>query len=228
MITFDELKELSQAPSDGKAYYRPLICSGELDKADIFFVGTNPATPIYPRDLEHDDYIDLLMNYKEYIEYYKKCRVDKGKSEFSRTRIGMNSFLNWLSQHTSSSIIETEVIPYPTDKLKTLWKEPIAIIEKGKNIFVDVILRFTPRLIILHGKETVEQALDIFMKRNIKVDRYVDLKQSIDSMEGQASLFTITYSNGKKGVIIACRHFVYYGYKGDSFSDFRNKVLSLL
>lgn len=228
MITFDELKELSQSPGEGKAYYRPLICNGRLDKADIFFVGTNPATPIYPDSLDHDAYVELLLNYSKFIEFYKESRISRGKSEYSRTRIGMNSFLEWLSKHTDSSIIETEVIPYPTDKIKTLWKEPTSIIEKGKNIFVDVTLKFKPKLIILHGKETVEQALDAFIQREIIIDRYVDLQQPIESMEGQVPLFTITYSNGKKGVVAACRHFMYYGSKGDSFSGFREKILSLL
>jgi hypothetical protein len=228
MITFDELRELSQAPSEGKAYYRPLICNGRLDNAEIFFVGTNPATPIYPDNLNHDAYIELLLNYSKFIDFYKEFRISRGKSEFSRTRIGMNSFLYWLSKNTNSSIIETEVIPYPTDKLKTLWKEPTSIIERGKNIFVDITLKFKPKLIILHGKETVEQTLDVFIKRKIIVDRNVDLQQSIESMEGQVPLFTITYSNGKKGVVAACRHFMYYGSKGDSFSGFRDRILSLL
>jgi hypothetical protein len=228
MITFDELKELSQPPGEGKAYYRPLICKGELDKADIFFVGTNPATPIYQENVEQDAYVELLLNYNKFIEFYKGHRISKGKTEVSRTRMGMNSFIDWLSIHTSSSIIETEAIPYPTDKLKALWKEPKTIIERGKNIFADLILKFEPKLIILHGKETVEQALDILIKREISVDRYVDLQQPIESMEEQVPLFTITYSNGKKGAIAACRHFMYYGSKGDSFSGFRERLLALL
>jgi len=228
MITLDELRELSKAPEKDKAYYRPLICNGDLNKADIFFVGTNPATPIYEKDLDLNLYLELLLNYDKFIDFYKELRIKQGKSEFSRTRIGMNSFLNWLVQHTDSTIIETEAIPYPTDKLKTLWKEPDKIIQKGKDIFVELVLRFSPKLVILHGKETVDQVVDSLVKREIEVDGLDNLNISIEEMEKQAPLFTITYPNGKRGVVVACRHFMYYGNKGDSFSGFRENVLKLI
>lgn len=228
MITIEELKELCTPKDNNKAYYRPLICNGNLNKSYIFFVGTNPATPIYPRDLSLDSYVNLLLNYDKFISFYKEHRVSQGKTEFSRTRIGMNSFLQWLSQNTDSPIVETEVIPYPTDKLKALWKEPPYIIEEGKNIFIGLVLRFTPRLIILHGKETVEQAFDTFHRNGILLDKRVNLEQPIEILEKQMPICTLTYPNGKRGIVMACRHFMYYGSKGDSFKDFRSNLLSLL
>ena len=47
-------------------------------------------------------------------------------------------------------------------------------------------------------------------------------------MEQQAPLIQFKYSNGKTGVIMACRHFLYYGNIGNSFEPFRQKVLEVL
>ncbi|RYD02489.1 hypothetical protein N752_24480 [Desulforamulus aquiferis] len=162
-----KLKELCKSPSPDKAYYRPLICKGELSNVDIFFVGTNPATPIYPKQMNLDTYVDLLMNYDKFIGYYKVSRIKDSKDEISRTRQGMFSFLNWLSSHTIASIAETEVIPYPTQSLKLLKKEPSYIIQRGKEIFCELVMEFSPRLLILHGKKTVEHAVEIFIQKGL-------------------------------------------------------------
>lgn len=216
------------APSANKAYYRPIICKGELSKVDIFFVGTNPATPIYPKDMDLDTYVDLLMNYERFIEFYKTKRVKNGKQEISRTRIGMNSFLEWLSNNTSAAIAETEVIPYPTENIKLLRKEPAHIIERGKEMFYELLMEFKPRLIILHGKETVEYVADILIEKGILSPKSINLDQPIEEIEKQLPLFNFKYNNGKTANIMACRHFMYYGAKGESFKPFRENVLRIL
>lgn len=82
------------------------------------------------------------------MKHYKTSRLSQDKDEISRTRIGMNSFFNWLSQYTDSSIVETDIISYPTAKLKELKKEPRFIIERGKEIFYSLVTTFEPSLII--------------------------------------------------------------------------------
>ncbi|GAB6155997.1 hypothetical protein JCM17380_47490 [Desulfosporosinus burensis] len=228
MVTFDSLKQMSFAPELGKAYYRPFICKGDLSKVDIFFVGINPATPIFPKDMEIDKYVDLLLNYQDFMDFYKASRISQDKDEVSRTRIGMNSFFSWLSNYTDASILETDVIPYPTANLKALKKEPKFVIEKGKDIFCSLVTEFKPSLIILHGKKTVDQAIDNFVSRGLISPNTIDIEQSIEEMEQHAPLLEFNYSNGKTGVIMACRHFMYYGSKGVSFEPFRQKVLGII
>jgi hypothetical protein len=177
------------APEPGKAYYRPFICKGDLSKGDIFFVGINPATPIFPKHMEIDKYVDLLLNYEEFLDY---------------------------------------AIPYPTANLKALKKEPRFVLEKGKDIFYSLVTEFKPSLIILHGKKSVEQAIDSFVSRGLIAANSINNEQSIEEMEQQAPLIQFKYSNGKTGVIMACRHFLYYGSKGDSFEPFRRMVLKIL
>jgi hypothetical protein len=151
-----------------------------------------------------------------------------GKEEVSRTRMGMNSFLSWLSQYTESSVIETEAIPYPTAKLKQLKKEPRYVLEKGKDILYQVVLEFKPSLLILHGKKTVENVIETLIDKGLVSSGKVDLECSIEDMESQSRLVNFNYPNGKAGVNIACRHFMYYGSKGESFEPFRAKVLDVL
>lgn len=228
MLTVRGIKKMCEAPGAGKAYYRPFICRGDLSRADIFFVGTNPATPITPEDMDLDEYVELLLDYERFIEFYKKSRISRDKSELSRTRIGMNSFLKWLSKHTALSIIETDVISYPAEKLKHLRKEPKQVIERGKDIFYELVVNFKPKLLILHGKETVEQAADVFCRSGILSPGSINLDQAVDEMEKQVPLIEFTYPDNKTGIIVACRHFMYYGSTGDSFKEFREKLLSIV
>jgi hypothetical protein len=219
---------MCESPAVNKAYYRPIICKGELSKVDIFFVGTNPATPIYPKDMDLDTYVDLLMNYEKFIEFYKISRVKNGKQEISRTRTGMISFLNWLSSNTNTAIAETEVVPYPTENIKLLRKEPANIIERGKVMFYKLLMEFKPQLIIFHGKETVEYATEILTEKGILSLKSINLDQSIEEIEKQLPLCNFRYDNGKTANIMACRHFMYYGAKGESFKPFRENVLKIL
>lgn len=228
ILSKQKIKRMCEAPAYNKAYYRPIICKGDLSKVDIFFVGTNPATPIYPRDMDLDTYVDLLMDYERFIEFYKMNRVKNGKKEISRTRTGMISFLNWLSNNTNAAIAETEVVPYPTENLKLLRKEPAHIIERGKEMFYELLIEFKPRLIILHGKETVEYIADILAEKGILSPQSINLDQSIVEIEKQLPLCNFKYDNEKTANIMACRHFMYYGAKGQSFKPFRENVLRLL
>jgi hypothetical protein len=228
MIEISTLKKMCTAPDKTKAYYRPLICKGELSKANIFFVGINPATPVSEKDLEIDDYVSLILDYNKFISFYRQSRINKGKKEFSRTRVGINSFMKWLSSKTESSVIETEAIPYPTENLKMLWKEPSYIINRGKDIFYEVLMTFTPSLIIMHGKETVIQVIEILIAKGILMELSINLEQSIEEMESRVPLISFKYPNGKKGTIVACRHFMYYGTTGNSYSEFRNKLEELI
>lgn len=228
MVSLDSLREMCLAPELGKAYYRPFICKGDLSKVDLFFVGINPATPIFPKHMEIDKYVDLLLSYEEFMNYYKGSRISQDKDEVSRTRIGMNSFFSWLSNYTDASILETDAIPYPTANLKALKKEPRFVLEKGKDIFYSLVTEFKPSLIILHGKKTVDQAIDTFVSRGLIAPNTINIGQSIENMEQQVPLVQFNYSNGKMSVIMACRHFMYYGSKGDSFEPFRRKVLEIL
>lgn len=146
----------------------------------------------------------------------------------SRTRIGIKSFIDYLTVYTYSSVLETDVIPYPTDNIKLLKKEPHEIIERGKEIFYELVMEFQPRLIIFHGKKSVEHAYDIFTRKGLIETYSIDIGKSIEDMERQGSISSFIYSNGKPCTVMACRHFMYYGNNGQSLDEFRKKVLNIV
>ena len=195
----DDLKQLCTQPIEGKAYYRPFLCKGDFSKARIFLVGINPATPIFPQDMDLNDYTNLLLNYNGFLEYYHELRKSKNKRVTSKTRQGINCFLDWLAEHTTSSIIETNSCVYPTESEKLLKQEPCSILERGKEIFFELFIRIQPDLLIVHGKSAQENLIDIFAKKKIHVT----------STQSQTN--SIHYPNGKTCIIITCKHFMYYG-----------------
>ena len=148
------------------------------------------------------------MNYERFIEFYKIHRIKNGKQEVSRTRTCMNSYLNWLSSNTCAAIAETEVVPYPTESLKLLKKEPNFIIERGKEMFYELLMEFKPRLIILHGKGTIEYANEILTERGVIPSKSICLDRTIEDMEKQLPLYRFRYQNGKIVNIMACRQYV--------------------
>ena len=103
MIIKEKVRTWCVPTQDNKAYYRPFICSGDLSKAYIFLAGINPATQIYPEEMDVDSYVDMLLDYSRFMEFYKSSRLKKGKDEISRTRTGMISFIDYLKKHTRSS-----------------------------------------------------------------------------------------------------------------------------
>ncbi len=228
MITREKLKAWCEPILNGKAYYRPFICNGDLSNADIFLAGINPATPIYSEEMDIDEYMDLLLDYNKFMELYKSLRLQKEKDEMSRTRKGMKSFIDYLKVHTKSSVLETDIIPYPTENIKLLKQEPREIIERGKEIFYEIVMEFQPRLIIFYGKKSVEHAYDIFASKGLIGTDSMDMKKSIENMERQGTVCSFTYSNGKPCTVMACRHFMYYGNSGQFYEEFRKKVLNVV
>ena len=78
------------------SYLRPYISKRNPYDSKVFLVGINPATHITPMQLNIDEYIGLLENYEEFMEFYSKSRESQNKSKISRTRMGINSLVNWI------------------------------------------------------------------------------------------------------------------------------------
>lgn len=225
----EKLFEILSFSQESKAYYRPLVCNGKIEEIDIFLVGINPATPIYPHDIDLIEYVDLLLNHDKYLEYYSTLRLYQGKTKMSRTRIGMNSMVGLLKQHTNASIAETNVISYPTTSLEELKKEPLEIINHGKNIFYQLLSLIQPKLLIFHSKEALRIALEIMSNKGLIQDEHRMITEiAIKELESKAPVLEFTYENGKKGYILACRHLMYYGEKGNSFKEFTENVINIM
>ena len=224
----DDLRELIKPLDECQPYFRPFICDGEITNCDVFIVGINPATPIYEKDMEMDEYASLLMRSDDFYKLYHKVREAAGKAKISRTRIGMISFVNELKRRTGKAIIETNVIPFPTDNIKELKKVPGHVINHAKEIFYRVLTEYTPRVIIVHSKTSLAYLVDTLAENKMVDMDEINWKQSIAEIENNAPLIEFKYQDGTNGAIFACRHFMYYGKKGESFSNFREKVIHFI
>jgi hypothetical protein len=223
------IRELCQPLLPGKAFFRPFILKGDIESVRTFLVGINPATPIFPSDeLSLDKYVQLIGNYDLFLQFYSACRAQNQQTPLSRTRTGINNFIQWLSLHTNSSILETNVIPYPTDDLKTLYAEPNGIRTRAKEIFLHLLLTLQPTLLIVHSKKAFMELILLLQANAITFQQEPTILLPIEELEHTSPIASFQYTNGKICRIAVCRHLMYYGKKGDSFQLFRTKLADLL
>lgn len=220
MLTFDELKEMCRPMEETKAYYRPLLCRDLQKPISIFIVGINPATPITSNEMTLDEYTKLITNYDAFIEYYRELRRQRGKTTLSATRNGINGLIRRIEAYTDAGIAETNVISYPSQKPNELLTEPETLIERAKEVFVEVLLRCKPKLLIAHGQQTLE-ILDEMVEEN------PDLKWTNRSIDHATLQFS--YKNGEICTVLPCSHLRYHGHKGGKrFTEFYELLPTLL
>ena len=120
------------------AYLRPYICRGNPYNAKVFLTGINPATPIYPKQVSLDRYIEIVKNYETFMDFYLKSRKKQNKSEVSRTRMGINSLVDWIENECNTGVIETDIFTYPTKNVKELLAIDKQILNKSIEKFWQV------------------------------------------------------------------------------------------
>lgn len=226
MISNKEFRELCKPPISDKAYYHPFLCDGNWDEARTFLIGINPATPITKDDISFDEYINSFYN-GTFYDIYNNNRKNSCKTKQSRTRLGINSFVNFLNDVTKKPVIETNVIPYPTANIEDLYKEPDEVINRGKEIFLELLQAFKPQLLIFHGKTALEAAIDLLKQNGIVIEGNIDLEESIQEMELHPPLAKLIYFSSSEANIMACRHLMRYGKSGKSFEVFKKSISSL-
>ncbi|WP_108668958.1 hypothetical protein [Peribacillus acanthi] len=209
---FENLKALVLPYSDKAPYYRPFLLHGELQQVDIFLVGINPATSVYPSEVNIETWINTIVDYR----LYNRDFSSKGS-----TRRGINGFLTFVKKHYTHSLIETNFNSYPTSKAEQLAQSHIRQeVEEGEKRFIKVIEAHEPALIILHGQQTITMFMDMLKKKNWKPSKRLFKKTPIEDRETQFPHFTFQYSSGKIAQVFSCRHLQYFGNKGDSYKEF--------
>lgn len=208
----------------GHPYLRPYICNGNPYKAKICFVGTNPATPIYPEQINKEEYIKLYNDYAAFMKFYKENRVKNGKTAISRTRMGIISFAEWAERELGTYMIETDIFTYPTKNIKELKKVDKKILSKSLQVFDNVIREFKPSVIILHGALTVETFRKLMDGNNV---RYFSDNDKMDEIE-KLNPYAEIELNGKTASILASKHFMYYGKTGNSFQNLKKNLKEML
>ena len=208
------------------SYLRPYISRRNPYNARVFLVGINPATPITPKQLNIDEYIGLLKNYEKFMEFYSKSRESLNKSKISRTRMGINSLVNWIEQEFNTGVIETDIFTYPTKNVKELNNIDKNILNKSIEKFCEVLLEFQPKIVILYGSLALNEFKKLVISKNKEI-KYYSEEEKIECIEEKCPYAKLNI--GTKNVnIIACRHLMYYGNNGNSFKKLRENIKKII
>lgn len=208
------------------SYLRPYISKRNPYDSKVFLVGINPATPITPIQLNIDEYIGLLKNYEEFMEFYFKSRESQNKSKISRTRMGINSLVNWIEQEFNTGVIETDIFTYPTKNVKELNNIDKNILNKSIEKFWEVLLEFQPDILILYGSLALNEFKKLVISKNKEI-KYYSEEDKIEYIEEKCPYAKLNI--GTKNVnIIACRHLMYYGNNGNSFKKLRENIKKII
>ena len=208
------------------SYLRPYISKRNPYDSKVFLVGINPATPITPIQLNIDEYIGLLKNYEEFMEFYFKSRESQNKSKISRTRMGINSLVNWIEQEFNTGVIETDIFTYPTKNVKELNNIDKNILNKSIEKFWEVLLEFQPDILILYGSLALNEFKKLVISKNKEI-KYYSEEDKIEYIEEKCPYAKLNI--GTKDVnIIACRHLMYYGNNGNSFKKLRENIKKII
>lgn len=207
-------------------YLRPYISKRNPYDSKVFLVGINPATPITPIQLNIDKYIGLLKNYEKFMEFYSKSRESQNKIKISRTRIGINSLVNWIEQEFNTGVIETDIFTYPTKNVKELNNIDKNILNKSVEKFWEVLLEFQPDIVILYGSLALNEFKKLVISKNKEI-KYYSEEDKIEYIEEKCPYAKLNI--GTKDVnIIACRHLMYYGNNGNSFKKLRENIKMII
>lgn len=154
------------------SYLRPYISKRNPYDSKVFLVGINPVTPITPIQLNIDEYIGLLKNYEKFMEFYSKSRESRNKSKISRTRMGINSLVNWIEEEFNIGVIETDIFTYPTKNIKELNNIDKNILNKSIEKFWKVLLEFQPDIVILYGSLALNEFKKLVISKNKEIKYY--------------------------------------------------------
>lgn len=207
-------------------YLRPYISKSNPYDSKVFLVGINPATAITPIQLNIGEYIGLLKNYEEFMEFYSKSRESQNKSKISRTRMGINFLVNWIEQEFNTGVIETDIFTYPTKNIKELNNIDKNILNKSVEKFWEVLLEFQPDIVILYGSLALNEFKKLVIAKNKEI-KYYSEEDKIEYIEEKCPYAKLNI--GTKNInIIACRHLMYYGNNGNSFKKLRENIKKII
>ena len=207
-------------------YLRPYISKRNPYDSKVFLVGINPATLITPMQLNIDEYIGLLKNYEEFMEFYSMSRESQNKSKISRTRMGINSLVNWIEQEFNTGVIETDIFTDPTKNIKELNNIDKNILNKSIEKFWEVLLEFQPDIVILYSLLALNEFKKLVISKNKEI-KYYSEEDKIEYIEEKCPYAKLNI--GTKDVnIIACRHLMYYGNNGNSFKKLRENIKNII
>lgn len=199
--------------------YRPFQMDGNPYKANVFLVNVaaNPVLEMEP------DYTKLVADGLVDEDVLQDLFAEK-LAGATREYKGSVQFASWLYKLAGEQAVLTSLNAYEVDDLKDLKqvkKQQPAHYARGEQIFDEVLAEFAPKIIILQGKQAVEQFQQRFAEqltiKNTKHTKIQDLEE--------AGLFaTMQKDDGSIIEVFATRSMGYFGKDGASFEKFKKNL----
>ena len=137
-------------------YPRPWMT--EIDnpsEADIFVIGANQATAYAPQIIgSHDRFLDAHFNRNGL-----NCRAlyEEVRGKPSLTRSHSDTFVDMLKAAGAEKLIETNAVCFSTPNAEDLKRPSNKLgLEKGVDIFRELVRIISPKVAIVHGSGTVK------------------------------------------------------------------------
>lgn len=231
-MNLNKLKSMVQPYNNNSAhpYYRPFVVNDINEQYDIFLVGINPATPIFETDIDLDNYVDLLTNEDIFNKKYERIRKENNKTAKSRTRIGIENFVEDIEKETNKKVLVTNTNFYPTKNEKELRKVEPGAREQGAQSFLEVLEYHLPKVLIVHGRGAIKSLVRILYDNQF-IDSTRTFKNSVIALKNADGPFMEFYhpnDKDKKVAVFVCDHLIKHGHQGNSFSFFKDKIRNYL
>ncbi len=161
-------------PGEGKAYFRPLVCRGNVENVDIFLVHAHPVTPMPPLEpgmyepfrekYPLPDYVNRILDHEAYREMHRDLRQAMGREPVTVIQHRTTVFIE-ANPHPDHALAQVFLNAYPAKDLTTLKKEDRKTVQRGYDLFFELLHLFRPAWLILLGKPVFDESVKYFGAR---------------------------------------------------------------
>ena len=170
MAFAEQIKQLCETQSG--PYRRPFTPNTQWENADVFIVGTNPATPMRSQFDSFEHYwCALTVDPQIYWERYRAAHSGRA----SKSTANANLLLDLLSP---LNVLVTNVVWYPVEKKKFIPKQEWEI---GVKALSGLYEHVKPKVVFCHGADAQRFAQQLCPR----ADRYRPLSdQQLNTSNG--------------------------------------------
>lgn len=187
MNNIDDLKNACETETG--PYLRPFVTNRNWNKAQVFVIGTNPATPLRDEFDSFEDYWNSLTKEPARFEEIYSAQHTSGASKSTRR----SRFL--LEQLQPLNVLVTNAMIYPAKRPKYIpnkaYQRTIGI---GSFMFLSSVCK--PRAILFYGSEAIRLCRTAL---GIDLDPYqpISLQNATASWQWETNLFGFPHFSGQ-------------------------------
>lgn len=185
MMNEKDLRDLCNTPIG--PYLRPFVANARWKRAQVFLVGTNPATPLRDEFESFSDYWNALtVDTKRFESAYADKHATGASKSTQRSR-------KLLQQLRPLDVLVTNSMIYPASRPKYIPKKCDQR-RIGAQCFDFLVRTCRPKAILFYGSEAVALGEDYFQS---ELDPYVPMREQPVSAHADVSAFAFPHFSGQ-------------------------------